>query len=56
MNKKPTGIHELGSVSKPLIMALGLGVGKVLLWQVCMMLPIKEYEKHQTQDCLKYEK
>ena len=39
MNKKSTGVHELGSVVNPLIMALGLDVSKVL-WQVCMMLPI----------------
>ena len=38
MNKKSTGLHELGSVLRRLIMALGLDVGKVL-WQVCMMLP-----------------
>ena len=39
INEKSTGLHELGSVLEPLIMALGLDVGKVL-WQACVMLPI----------------
>ena len=29
MNKQSAGLHEFGTVLKPLIMALGLDVGKV---------------------------
>ena len=29
MNQDSTGLHELGSVLEPLIMAIGLDVGKV---------------------------
>ena len=54
MTEKPTGLDELGSVLKPLIMALRLAVGKVSMTGTYDVTN-SNIEKHETQGCSNFE-
>ena len=54
MNKQSAGVHEFGTVLKPLIMALGLDVGKVPMTGT-QDVTTSDMVNHQTHDHLKFE-
>ena len=54
MNKQSAGLHEFGTVLKPLIMALGLDVGKVSMTGMYDVTNSKTVN-HQTHDHLNFE-
>ena len=54
MNKTCTGLYKIGSVLKPLIMAIGLDVGEVSMTNLYDATNLK-IGQHQIQDNVNYE-
>ena len=54
MNNKSTGLYKIGSVLKPLIMAIGLDVGEVSMTNLYDATNLK-IGQHQIQDDVDYE-